>query len=71
MIMRGRINSVQPSTKRLTVAPKCYRIRLFSWIPFLTPSGSNLLLNMKKTLESYVFADNEEMIASLMTMQDM
>ena len=26
---------------------------------------------MKKTLESYVFADNEEMIANLMTMQDM
>ena len=43
-------------------------------LPFfmdLTPSGSNLLPNMKKTLESYVFADNEEMIASLMTMQDM
>ena len=37
----------------------------------LTPSGSNLLPNMKKTLESYVFGDNEEMIASLMTMQDM
>ena len=26
---------------------------------------------MKKTLESYVFADNEEMIASVMNMQDM
>ena len=37
----------------------------------LAPSGSNLLPNMKKTLESYVFADNEEMIASLMSMQDM
>ena len=43
-------------------------------LPFfmdLTPSGSNLLPNMKKTLESYVFADNEEMFASLMTVQDM
>ena len=39
-------------------------------LPFfmdLAPSGSNLLPNVKKTLESYVFADNEEMIASLMT----
>ena len=43
-------------------------------LPFfmdLAPSGSNLLSDMKQTLESYVFADNEQMIASLMTMQDM
>ena len=37
----------------------------------LAPLGSNLLPNMKKTLESYVFEDNEEMIASVMNMQDM
>ena len=37
----------------------------------LAPLGSNLLPNMKKTLESYVFADNEEMIACVMNMQDM
>ena len=37
----------------------------------LAPSGSNLLPNMRKTLESYVFADYEEMIASVMGMQDM
>ena len=43
-------------------------------LPFcmdLAPSGSNLLPNMRKTLESYVFADYEEMIASVMGMQDM
>ena len=43
-------------------------------LPFCTdlaPSGSNLLPNMRKTLESYVFADYEEMIASVMGMQDM
>ena len=43
-------------------------------LPFamdLAPSGSNLLPNMRKTLESYVFADNEEMIVSVMGMQDM
>ena len=37
----------------------------------LAPLGSNLLPNMKKTLESYVSADNEEMITSVMNMQDM
>ena len=37
----------------------------------LAPSGSNLLPNMRKTLESYVLADCEEMIASVMGMQDM
>ena len=37
----------------------------------LAPFGSNLLPNMKKTLESYVFADNEEMITSVMNMQNM
>ena len=37
----------------------------------LAPSGSNLLPNMKKMLESFVFADNEEMIARVMGMQDM
>ena len=39
----------------------------------LAPSGSNLVITQhgKKTLESYIFAENEEMIASLMTMQDM
>ena len=37
----------------------------------LAPSGSNLSPNLKKkTLESYVFADNEEIIASVMSMQD-
>ena len=30
-----------------------------------------LLPNMRKTLESYVFVDYEEMIASVMGMQDM
>ena len=33
----------------------------------LAPSGSNLLPNIKKTLERYVFADNEEIIASVMS----
>ena len=37
----------------------------------LAPSGSNLLPNMRKTLESYVFANYEEMIASVMGVQDM
>ena len=37
----------------------------------LAPSGSNLLPNMRKTFDSYVFADNEEMIGSVMGMQDM
>ena len=37
----------------------------------LSPAGSNLLPNMRKTFESYVFADNEEMIGSVMGMQDM
>ena len=37
----------------------------------LAPSGSNLLSNMRKTFDSYVFADSEEMIGSLMVMQDM
>ena len=32
MTIRRRISAVQPSTKRWTVAPKCYRICLFSWI---------------------------------------
>ena len=48
----------------------------FKMLPHLTfkdlaPLGSNMLPNMKKTLESYVFADNEEMITSVMNMQDM
>ena len=37
----------------------------------LAPSGSNLLPNVRKTFDSYVFADNEEMIGSVMDMQDM
>ena len=37
----------------------------------LTPWGSNLLPNMIKTFDSYVFADSEEMIGSVMVMQDM
>ena len=37
----------------------------------LAPSGSNLLPNKRKTLESYVSADYEEMIASVMGLQDM
>ena len=37
----------------------------------LAPLGSNLLPNMKKTLESYVFEENEGMIASVMNIQDM
>ena len=57
------------STKRWTVAPKCYRICLF--FMDLAPSGSDILPNMRKTLESYVFADNEEMIAGVMGMPDM
>ena len=36
----------------------------------LAPSGSNILPNMRKTLESYVFADYEEKIASVMGMQN-
>ena len=43
-------------------------------LPFfmdLAPSGSNLLPSMRKTFESDVFADNEEMIGSVMGMQDM
>ena len=41
--------------------------KMLPHLPFfmdLAPSGSNLLPNMRKTLESYVFADYEEMIAS-------
>ena len=37
----------------------------------LAPSGSYSFPNMEKTHESYVFADNEEMVASVMSMQDM
>ena len=43
-------------------------------LPFfvdLAPSGSNLLPNVRKTFDSYVFADNKEMIGSVMDMQDM
>ena len=43
-------------------------------LPFfmdLAPSDFNLLTNMKKTLESCVFADNEEIIAIVMSMHDM
>ena len=43
-------------------------------LPFfmdLAPSGSYSFPNMEKTHESYVSADNEEMIASVMSMQDM
>ena len=36
-----------------------------SFLMDLAPSGSNLLPNMRKTLESYVFADYKEMIASV------
>ena len=48
--------------------------KMLPHLPFfmeLAPSGSNLLPNMRKTLESYVFADYEEMIASVMGVQDM
>ena len=38
----------------------------------LAPSGFNLFPNMKKTLENFVFADNEEIaVASVISMQDM
>ena len=37
----------------------------------LAPSGSDLLSNVRKTFDSYDFADNEEMIGSVMGMQDM
>ena len=43
-------------------------------LPFFTdlaPSGSNLSPNVRKAFDSYVFADNEEMIGSVMGMQDM
>ena len=43
-------------------------------LPFFTdlaPSGSNLSPNMRKAFDSYVFADNEEMIGSVMGTQDM
>ena len=66
--MRGRISAVQPSTKRWTVAPKCCRIRLFHGFSSL---GIQPVTQHEKTLESYVFADNEEMITSVMNMQDM
>ena len=69
MTMCGRVSAVQPSTKRWTVTPKCYRICLF--FMDLAPSGSYSFPNMEKTHESYVSADNEEMIASVMSMQDM
>ena len=48
--------------------------KMLPHLPFfmdLAPSGSNILPNMRKTLESWVFADYEEMIASVMGMQDM
>ena len=37
----------------------------------LAPSGSNLLPNTRKTFDSYAFADNEEIIGSVVGMQDM
>ena len=37
----------------------------------LAPSGSKLLPNMRKTFDRYVFADNEEIIGSVLGMQDM
>ena len=43
-------------------------------LPFFTdlaPSGSNLSPNMRKAFDSHVFADNEEMIGSVMGMQEM
>ena len=43
-------------------------------LPFfmdLAPSGSNLFPNMRETFESYAFANNEEMIGSVMVLQDM
>ena len=48
--------------------------KMLPHLPFfmdLALSGSNLLPNMRKTPESYVFAYYEEMIASVMGMQDM
>ena len=68
MTMRGRISAVQPSTKRWTVAPKCCRVRLFHGFSTL---GIQPVTQHEKTLESYVFADNEEMITSVMNMQNM
>ena len=50
------------------------RSEMLPHLPFfmdLAPSGSNLLPNVRKTFDSYVFADNEEMIGSVMDMQDM
>ena len=47
---------------------------MLPYLPFfmvLAHSGSNLFIIMKKTLESCVFADNEEMIASEVSMQHM
>ena len=37
----------------------------------LAPSGSYLSPNMRQTLESYVFTDYEEMVASVTGVQDM
>ena len=48
--------------------------KMLPHLPFfmdLAPSGSNLLPNVRKTFDSYVFADNEEMIGSVMDMQGM
>ena len=47
--------------------------KMLPHLPFfmdLAPSGSNLLPNMRKTLGSYVFADDEEMALSVMGMQN-
>ena len=68
MTIRRRISAVQ-SNKAVDFGSE-----MLPDLPFvmdLAPSGSNLLPNMRKTLESYVFADNEEMIVSVMGMQDM
>ena len=69
MTIRRRINAVAAINKAVDCGSKMLPHLLF--FMELAPSGSNLLPNMRKTLESYVFADYEEMIASVMGVQDM
>ena len=60
--------------REMAVATREVKLHHCALLPFfmdLAPIGSNLLPNMRKALESCVHADYEEMIASVMGMQDM
>ena len=61
------VQNVRGPTKKENKAMNCGS-EMLPHLPFfmdLAPSGSNLLPNMRKTFDSYVFAKNEEMIGSV------